>query len=434
MNHEENQSPRYGQIYIIDDLDTAVDYRNRRFTELDRDITDTITRVLTEINVHAQAFQMFQQEYLFEQEKEFPQELFLHFGIKQGTDIRRYNLRTSNEVAAVFATNSDGEIPDSYVTICDKFTKQLQFVNSLDPNVDPWIYPILFPHGTPGWNTKMFLENSRKLTRNAYTKYRLRILDNHFSPILNGGRLFQQYLVDSYLKIEKERIAYIIKNQKVIRSDKYVNVQQALNNIAANEHRIEIGKVIILPSTFIGSPRYMEENFQDSMAIVRKFGKPDLFLTMTCNQKWREITENLLPGQEPADRPDLVVRVFNQKVKFLLNIITKKAFFGVCTGWVYTIEFQKRGLPHIHLLITLASEYKLRNSDTIDKYISAELPDPNSYPQLREIVIKHMLHGPCSDRCIVNGKCSKKYPKTFQEETTIEIDRYPQYKRRNNND
>ena len=133
-------------------------------------------------------------------------------------------------------------------------------MNSLDPNVDPWIYPILFPHGTPGWNTKMFLENSRKLTRNAYTKYRLRILDNHFSPILNGGRLFQQYLVDSYLKIEKERIAYIIKNQKVIRSDKYVNVQQALNNIAANQHRIEIGKVIILPSTFIGSPRYIEEN------------------------------------------------------------------------------------------------------------------------------------------------------------------------------
>ena len=45
----------------------------RPMTELDRNITDTITRVLTEINVHVQAFQMFQQEYLFGQEKEFPQ-------------------------------------------------------------------------------------------------------------------------------------------------------------------------------------------------------------------------------------------------------------------------------------------------------------------------------------------------------------------------
>ena len=41
------------------------------------------------------------------------------------------------------------------------------------------------------------------------------------------------------------------------------------------------------------------------MAIVSKFGKLDLFITMTCNPKWREIEENLLRGQQVSDKPDI---------------------------------------------------------------------------------------------------------------------------------
>ena len=62
------------------------------------------------------------------------------------------------------------------------------------------------------------------------------------------------------------------------------------------------------------------------MAIARRFGISDLFITMTCNPNWREIKENLLPGQSASDRPDLVIRVFHLKVKYLLDLITKKIF------------------------------------------------------------------------------------------------------------
>jgi len=82
----------------------------------------------------------------------------------------------------------------------------------------------------------------------------------------------------------------------------------------ANNLNGRIGKMIILPSTFIGSPRNMLQNYQDSMAIVSKFGKPDLFITMTCNPKWREIEENLLHGQQASDRPDICAR--NEKIWF----------------------------------------------------------------------------------------------------------------------
>ena len=40
----------------------------------------------------------------------------------------------------------------------------------------------------------------------------------------------------------------------------------------------------------------MHKMYQNSMAIVRKFSKPDLFITMTCNPSWDEIQSALLPG------------------------------------------------------------------------------------------------------------------------------------------
>ena len=54
---------------------------------------------------------------------------------------------------------------------------------------------------------------------------------------------------------------------------------------------------IVLPATHPGSPRAMNQLYQDAMAIVRTHGKPTLFITVTTNPKWQEITENLLPGQ-----------------------------------------------------------------------------------------------------------------------------------------
>ena len=56
-----------------------------------------------------------------------------------------------------------------------------------------------------------------------------------------------------------------------------------------------------------------------------------------------------MPDQTATDRPDLVTRVFNLKVRDLLDQIRHKEVFGPWLGWVWTIEYQKRGLPHLHL-------------------------------------------------------------------------------------
>lgn len=53
---------------------------------------------------------------------------------------------------------------------------------------------------------------------------------------------------------------------------------------------------------------------------------------------------------------------------------------------VYVIEFQKRGLPHIHMLITLKQNCKILNSEIVDKFISAKIPNPNENENLHNIV------------------------------------------------
>ncbi|GKD54194.1 ATP-dependent DNA helicase PIF1-like protein [Tanacetum coccineum] len=68
-----------------------------------------------------------------------------------------------------------------------------------------------------------------------------------------------------------------------------------------------LAKRIVLPQTFIGSPRYMMQNYKDAMALCRAYGNPNLFITFTLNPKWPEIGEMLayVPGQKSHDRPEV---------------------------------------------------------------------------------------------------------------------------------
>ncbi|GKA79553.1 ATP-dependent DNA helicase PIF1-like protein [Tanacetum coccineum] len=64
-------------------------------------------------------------------------------------------------------------------------------------------------------------------------------------------------------------------------------------------------------------PCDMRKRFLDAMTLVQDAGKPDIFLTMTCNPNWPKIVENLYEGQPAQDRPDLVTRVFRAKLEYL---------------------------------------------------------------------------------------------------------------------
>ena len=107
----------------------------------------------------------------------------------------------------------------------------------------------------------------------------------------------------------------------------------------------------------------------------------------------------------------------------------------------YFIEWQKRkGLPHSHNLTTFKSDHKFKTPDDINRIVCAEIPKKNTCPELFEIVMKHMIHGPCapinlSCPCLEvdsNGKkiCTKGFPKSFSKETHVLDGSYPVYRRR----
>ena len=123
---------------------------------------------------------------------------------------------------------------------------------------------------------------------------------------------------------------------------------------------------------------------------------------MTCNPKWPEIENELLPGQEPQDRPDLVAEVFKFKMDQLMNDLIKGGCFGQVVGYLYCVEFQKRGLPHVHILLILSGQDKTMTPELVDDLVSAELPpspDEVDDPQQKEwrqrmeqIVLDSMVH------------------------------------------
>ena len=93
---------------------------------------------------------------------------------------------------------------------------------------------------------------------------------------------------------------------------------------------------------------------------------------MTCNPNWPEIQKQLNPGETALDRPDLVARVFKLKKQQLIKDLENEMIFGKLVARTHSIEFQKRGFPHAHIIIWLEEEPTI---DEIDQIVCAEIPD-----------------------------------------------------------
>ncbi|KAL6742851.1 hypothetical protein Aduo_015955 [Ancylostoma duodenale] len=94
------------------------------------------------------------------------------------------------------------------------------------------------------------------------------------------------------------------------------------------------------------------QDYQDAMSIVSKYGKPDLFVTFTCNPKWRETKENLKPGQAASGRPDLIAREFRLKQEEMFEDLFRRHVLGEMAAWIAVYEWQRRGLLRVHILST----------------------------------------------------------------------------------
>ncbi|XP_062232985.1 uncharacterized protein LOC133930365 [Phragmites australis] len=452
----DGSEPKHLELYFYDD-DPNLELRFRRcrkeLYQQDNDVIRKLVDILRGNPYSEQLRSMGQVEDL--------DDYCVTLNLDHRLDQRTYNVPATSEVAAVWVEESDRRRQFENSIILQGKNREVYGIRSYHGCYDALSYPLFFPRGELGWHTdipkvgvSIDQVNAARAARKArgnndedpdsggrlcvsvrdYYCYKFQIRPEIFNPMLFGKRLFQQFVVDTYIKIESSRLDYIWAHQKELRADLY---QGLVDSLHANEGRADaVGKRTVLATSFIGGPRDKRRRYMDAMALVRKYGKPDVFLTMTCNPNWDEITRELYPSQIPQDRPDLIVRVFRAKLEELKRQLLQKDILGKVRAYVYVVEFQKRGLPHAHFLLIMQGWYKLTCPEQYDCLISAELPDKHKYPELYKMVVKHMMHGPCG---VLNRdcpctkdrpSCKNHYPRPFNATTLQGKDSYPVYRRR----
>ncbi|WP_416879511.1 AAA family ATPase [Litorimonas sp.] len=370
------------------------------------------------------------------------------------THPRTYNLQSNLKEVSVLTNFQPHDL------VIRKRGGGIQRISDLNPSATPLHFTLLFPHGDYGYSQFLkHVDNRKRVSPREYYVYHLNIRSVPMDYIFRAGRLFQEYIVMAFVMIESQRLNFQRQNQKALRADTYRNVRELTDarrrDLAPREDgmhpddhlqpQAQVGRKI-LSSSLEGSPRWYNKQFQNAMAVVREYHKPDYFITMTCNPHWKEITDHLQPGQAAQDRPDIVARVFKRAKDQLLNDLIKGGVLGRTVAHLSVIEFQKRGLPHVHILLILDNSDRPKTPQDIDNIICAELPpdpedtdDPEEKLQrqrLQQIVTDNMVHGPCGDRnpqcvCMEDGVCTKKYRKEFQSETILNPENnFPVYRRR----
>lgn len=329
---------------------------------------------------------------------------------------------------------------------------------------DPTYYVLLTPYGEAGWSQGLHLATvgstvaavlahpntasinplgdgrRRMITPMAFYAHRLhtRCGDAHIGGrcLLMGARLLQEYCCTSYARAEAARLAWHRNNQDLLRCDTVANLRAARAAAdRAGAPMPECGRAVKLASSFVGGPRDIHNRYLDAMAIVAALRKPSLFITMTCNPKWREIAKSLPFGSTAEDHPELTARVFKAKLDALLEDLVVHHVVGVALAIMQVVEFQYRGLPHAHILLVLEAEDDILSAEAIDQVVCAQLPSRAS-PDLRAKVLQHMIHNDCQSRpsdcmcCQRTGRCRWNFPHPFAESTTwTDAELYPHYAR-----
>ena len=131
----------------------------------------------------------------------------------------RYNRPTASDVTIIMTDNAEAQHRDIVL-----HTREggLLRIKEYFPAYDPLQYPLLFPYGDYGWSLDskyregIKRNGNTKLSPREYVAYRLYERADEYSWIHRVGRLFQQFDVDQYAKMEIQRLQWHRHHQKDI--------------------------------------------------------------------------------------------------------------------------------------------------------------------------------------------------------------------------
>ena len=192
-----------------------------------------------------------------------------------------------------------------------------------------------------------------------------------------------------------------------------------------------------LPKSVHGSARHLKELARNLLALCSDIGGVDVFITLTVNTKWPEITERLFDGQTAFEREDLVCVVFHARLEAFLHHLRNGRYFsgGKAILDAHVIEYQHRGLPHAHIVAKLSNGPSKDNVELcaawIERHIQTTMPDPAD-ADYYDLIKEHLIHhcATASNGCLRDGVCYRGYTKTATTATTAFDERgFPIYRR-----
>ncbi|KAL5193323.1 hypothetical protein HKD37_20G055561 [Glycine soja] len=320
------KEPKFAQLYIFD---TENEVQNRinamsQHSGIQSHIVSRLSHMLDEHNAHAKGFRMARDRLADSQVDNIRLKLIA----TREKDGRVYNISNVPKVVALIFGDFDPSSKRDIIV--ETQNGELQRIHELHSSYLGLQYPLLFPYGEEGYRADILHRSTsankkwkrNRLTMRQWFAYRLQSRSNEAQTLLHSRKLFQQFIVEGYTMVESERLSYIKNNQKKLRVDKYCSLQSSLD--AGTNKGLTKGKRVILPSTFVGSPRYMDQLYFDGMTICSHVGFPNLFITLTCNPNWPEIRRLLsLLNMKATDKPDIVSRIFRLKYEQMLSDLTK---------------------------------------------------------------------------------------------------------------
>uniref|UniRef100_A0A1I7T222 ATP-dependent DNA helicase n=1 Tax=Caenorhabditis tropicalis TaxID=1561998 RepID=A0A1I7T222_9PELO len=234
------------------------------------------------------------------------------------------------------------------------------------------------------------------------------------------------------------------------------------------QRKKKLGMLVTMPSTVPGTSKYQKELVMSAVTISNTLGNPHLFITFTGNPMWPEIKRECAANKcDWSDIPEFVNRVFKRKFELFLEDVIGKSkksskhrgklmrqagIFGPVKWYNYSVEFQQRGMPHCHLLISL--ETPITSAEQVDEIISAEVPkmpkaedfptdrafqaNKRYYNAVRSFMVHHPCKGIPNAYCNQEKKphlnqCTKGFPKKLTDHTILSDNQYPDYKRDSGN-
>jgi hypothetical protein len=316
---------------------------------------------------------------------------------------------------AIFNTE-EGETKEHEIEAL-RTSYQAEKLSQLETKYDQLVYPLIFWNGTGGCG----IEEGEQ-TQGATTLIRRVLIALVLQP---RGYFIHQLpnLGEEFICAVSGRLVNIAIKFLAQAERRYFAREDEIRRDLSNEVTKDFGIRSFIPLSLVDSNEYWHKVATKCFAISTQFGPPTFFLTFTMNPHWHDV-QALKRNSDVFHDSAMCAIIFKMKLAALMQFIKRKKILGNIKAFLWRIEYQKRGLPHAHMLFW--SDFDTQDVQAVESVINVRYPkkspffdDQTMISDFRELIDRFQIHNH-TKRCETrNGDCRYGFPKKPNQQTTI---------------